>query len=313
MRQIIKGVLSEYTENLFEGSKRVKLSPRTENDLEYLSQLVWTASKTDDDDIPKKGSIMVMDPKGSNVEVPVFYLSELPAQGGVFPLDPKKPKNLYNLFIVVNPQEALNPSLKSTYHILYHELQHLMDLNSTEYLSKKREEEYSPENKDTGYWGHEFEFRAFSNEIMNAIYKEYTNLFDKVKDQEIQDSLDSMLSYFGKSGVLDTLGQEVLYSINSEKDKGSDVYPYVLKIAQLLKKYAPQRWNTFLKMLYNVTEEIKNELSTRGESQEVEQEEMLEKYDGPRKMGKSYCEKTPCKDMGFSQKASCRPYKDCYK
>ena len=34
---------------------------------------------------------------------------------------------------------------------------------------------------------------------------------------------------------------------------------------------------------------------------------------GKRKMSKSYCEKTPCKDMGFSQKASCRPYKNCYK
>ena len=31
-----------------------------------------------------------------------------------------------------------------------------------------------------------------------------------------------------------------------------------------------------------------------------------------RKMSKSYCEKTPCEDMGFSQKASCRPYKNCY-
>jgi len=34
---------------------------------------------------------------------------------------------------------------------------------------------------------------------------------------------------------------------------------------------------------------------------------------GTRKMSKSYCEKTLCKDMGFSQKASCRPYKNCYK
>ena len=34
---------------------------------------------------------------------------------------------------------------------------------------------------------------------------------------------------------------------------------------------------------------------------------------GKRKMSKSYCEKTPCKNMGFSQKASCRPYKNCYK
>jgi len=36
-------------------------------------------------------------------------------------------------------------------------------------------------------------------------------------------------------------------------------------------------------------------------------------YNESRKMSKSYCEKTPCKDMGFSQKASCRPYKNCYK
>jgi hypothetical protein len=33
----------------------------------------------------------------------------------------------------------------------------------------------------------------------------------------------------------------------------------------------------------------------------------------PRKMSKSYCKKTPCNKMGFSQKASCRPYKNCYK
>lgn len=36
-------------------------------------------------------------------------------------------------------------------------------------------------------------------------------------------------------------------------------------------------------------------------------------YKSPRKMSKKYCKKTPCKNMGFSQKASCRPYKNCYK
>jgi len=36
------------------------------------------------------------------------------------------------------------------------------------------------------------------------------------------------------------------------------------------------------------------------------------KYNKKRKMSKSYCEKTSCSDMGFSQKASCRPYKNCY-
>lgn len=31
-----------------------------------------------------------------------------------------------------------------------------------------------------------------------------------------------------------------------------------------------------------------------------------------RKMSKKYCRKTTCRRMGFSQKASCRPYKNCY-
>ncbi len=302
MRQMIKGILKEYTENISEGSKRVKLHPRTESDLEYVSQLLWTASKTGDDEPPQKGTIMVIDPKGSAVEVPVFYLSEFPAQGGVFPFDKSKPRNLYNLFIIVNPEEALNPSLKSTYHILYHELQHLMDLNSTEYISQKKEKEYSTQDKEAGYWGHEFEFRAFANEIINGIYTEYKDRINKIDDQSLLDSIDSMISYFGKSGQLDKVGQRVLYDISSEVESGD--LPYILNVARLLRRHAPQRWNTFLKMLYNVGEELKSEIG---------QKEMSEEFKKPRKMGKSYCEKTPCKDMGFSQKASCRPYKNCYK
>jgi hypothetical protein len=32
-----------------------------------------------------------------------------------------------------------------------------------------------------------------------------------------------------------------------------------------------------------------------------------------RLMSKAYCKKTTCRRMGFTQKASCRPYKNCYK
>ena len=31
-----------------------------------------------------------------------------------------------------------------------------------------------------------------------------------------------------------------------------------------------------------------------------------------RLMSKAYCKKTACKKMGFTQKASCRPWKNCY-
>ena len=32
-----------------------------------------------------------------------------------------------------------------------------------------------------------------------------------------------------------------------------------------------------------------------------------------RLMSKAYCKKTPCKKMGFTQRASCRPWKNCYR
>lgn len=37
------------------------------------------------------------------------------------------------------------------------------------------------------------------------------------------------------------------------------------------------------------------------------------KFKKPRKYSKSYCQSTSCENMGFTQKASCRPYKNCYK
>ena len=36
-------------------------------------------------------------------------------------------------------------------------------------------------------------------------------------------------------------------------------------------------------------------------------------FSSPRKWSRAYCKKTPCKKMGFSQKASCRPFKNCYR
>jgi GNAT superfamily N-acetyltransferase len=35
-------------------------------------------------------------------------------------------------------------------------------------------------------------------------------------------------------------------------------------------------------------------------------------YEMPRKWDKEHCESKPCDEMGFSEKASCRPYVDCY-
>jgi len=52
-----------------------------------------------------------------------------------------------------------------------------------------------------------------------------------------------------------------------------------------------------------------------------EEEEFFQQFKGGRphrktrrrKMTRKYCKKTPCRKMGFTQKASCRPYKNCYR
>jgi hypothetical protein len=40
---------------------------------------------------------------------------------------------------------------------------------------------------------------------------------------------------------------------------------------------------------------------------------VYENTSGGRLMTRKYCKKTPCKKMGFTQKASCRPWKNCYR
>ena len=39
----------------------------------------------------------------------------------------------------------------------------------------------------------------------------------------------------------------------------------------------------------------------------------MQHYTFPRRFSRKYCQKTPCVKMGFTQRASCRPYKNCYR
>ena len=113
MKDIITKVLKEYTEEINERSTRVKLHPRTQSDLEYMTDKIYDAWKKKDDEVPKKGEIYVEDPTGDFAMVPVYYLSELENQAAVFPINNQKERNLYNVFIVVNPDEALVPTRKA--------------------------------------------------------------------------------------------------------------------------------------------------------------------------------------------------------
>lgn len=305
LRIIREYIIDNQRSKLNEGSKRKQLHPRTMADLDYVSDNIWSASKEKDDENPLKGTIYVEDSTGDSVEIPVYYLSSYESQGGVFELDPNKPRNLYNLFIVVNPEESAVPSRKSVYNTIYHELQHLMDLHTTHYLTDKEKTKYDSET-DEKYYGHDFEFRAYTNEFLQGLENEYMDLVGKYEKDELLKSLASILEYFGRSGEADKIAGDAIYRISSE-ERGEDTLPHSIKVLILLKRHNPKRWKEFLKMLYSTILDIKKKIEKQYD------EDLVEEFKKPRKMSKSYCQSTSCKDMGFSQKASCRPYKNCYK
>jgi hypothetical protein len=313
MEKLIRNILNQYTLNidkskLMEGSKRVKLGSRTISDLNYVVDKIWSDYLEKNDEEPLKGTILVKDPSGAEVSVPVYYLSNFQSQGAVFSINPDKPRNLYNLFLVVNPEETLVPSKKSLYNLIYHELQHLMDLHTTSYLTPKEMSKYDPE-VESKYWGHDFEFRAYANEILEGLANEYRNLYGVKSKEELLSSLKSVLEFFGKSGQVDKIGRDVFYGISSENPEQED-YPFAIQTLALLRQFNPKRWKEFLKMLYSTVGELVKEIKEMKSEGEIDESKKFKK---PRKWGPSYCKKTPCGSMGFSQKASCRPYKNCYK
>ena len=291
-----------------EGSKRVKLHPRTISDIKYVIDSIWRDYLKKDDDAPLKGTIYVKDPEGAEVSIPVYYLSDFESQGAVYQIDANKPRNLYNLFMVVNPDESLIPSKKSLYNLMYHEIQHMMDLHTTSHLTQKEIGKYGPDKPET-YWGHDFEFRAYGNEILEGIVNEYKDLLGKHTKEELLKSLKSLVEYFARSGQADEIAKNVLFSISSEESKDEE-YPHAIQVLSLLKQYNPKKWGEFLKMFYSTIIELTNDVKDYYKGGELGEGKKFKK---PRKYGQSYCKKTPCGDMGFSQKASCRPYKNCYK
>jgi hypothetical protein len=66
------------------------------------------------------------------------------------------------------------------------------------------------------------------------------------------------------------------------------------------------------------TDELKSKIDKAIQELSVEQNPSggrrnTRRFKKKRLMSKAYCKKTPCKKMGFTQRASCRPWKNCYR
>ena len=54
-------------------------------------------------------------------------------------------------------------------------------------------------------------------------------------------------------------------------------------------------------------------LKLKSEFEDLASKIVYENPSGGRLMSRKYCKKTACKKMGFTQRASCRPWKNCYR
>ena len=80
------------------------------------------------------------------------------------------------------------------------------------------------------------------------------------------------------------------------------------------------RLTTAINEIVEITEtddrysELKSKaLKLKTEFEAIARTIITENPSGGRLMTRKYCKKTPCKKMGFTQKASCRPWKNCYR
>ena len=159
---------------------------------------------------------------------------------------------------------------------------HATDPQFTTKYNEKYFADYDPE-VDEKYWGHEIEFRAVTNEFLEGLVNEFkrrNKRIIKVENRQlILKSLNNILNYFAKGeplsrlsldvinrisdeGLSDTRVANLLANISTDYPETSEFMnnkePYYLRLINTIKKFNPDMWPSFLKMLYDTSEEIKN-------------------------------------------------------
>lgn len=100
----------------------------------------------------------------------------------------------------------------------------------------------------------------------------------------------------------------------------------VLEFTQVLAEIAPKlrEWKDLFESFRNADDETLEAITVIGTEYHTQLKNALAHQSGlklqspsaaggkRRKMTRRYCKKTSCRKMGFTQKASCRPWKNCY-
>jgi hypothetical protein len=146
--------------------------------------------------------------------------------------------------------------------------------------------DYDPE-LDEKYWAHPIEFRAYANEFVEAMRREFLLRKKRLKNEKsinsLYISLDNILNYFATGEQLTKLSYQILDTMSGqipENNRISKVLddisiqypqifqympsgekkPYYVLTLEMMKRYDQTMWNRFLKLLYDAIQELKKEI-----------------------------------------------------
>ena len=270
--------------NVISEQKRYKLSPEDYTKLQELTDRLWTLHSKE---IPRKIEVDQMEFKtadGSDGKVKIF-LNPRYKNYGQMDLKPRTTRNPQKFVMQLNPK--LFGSKKNLFLTLYHEFMHGTDPNFTTRSNDNYWKDYDP-TVDEKYWGHPVEFRAVTNEFLEGLVNEFKRRNERVnnveKRQSLLMSLKNILNYFAKGEPLTRLSLDIINRISDEGLKDTRISnlladistdypdtsefmnnkePYYLKLINTIKKFNPDMWPRFLKMLYDTVDEI-NDIINKG-------------------------------------------------
>lgn len=196
-------------------------------------------------------------------------------------MDTKPPFSRDPMDFVMELQPKEYGSKKNLFLTMYHEMMHATDPMMSTKTNMKYQSSYS-EFDDKKYWGHPIEFRAITNEFLEALVLEFKRRLMRLRIPEnkkfLTKSLNNLMKYFKEGSPLSKLSLDILKRMNDDNvldnrfsrllsDIATDFpqtseflskqeEPYFLTYILNIKKYNPEIWRRFLTMLFKTSKEI---------------------------------------------------------
>jgi len=258
--------------------RRTNLNVQTKQDIRELVEKIFKKQdKFFDFNKIKVGELSILIDDGTKHNVEVIIDSSLPEEAEV--RDVSELEEYFDFKLSINPNFIKTKT--GLYNTIYHEVMHLSDPS----ITTKPSEDYL-NSQNYNYYSLMIEFRAWTNEILEALHNEVVNelgyITNKNELSDLKDTLKNIVVHIttgiplsskssrllrkmsGREETVDDL-DDILQKVNSSYPNLSHLtepigeeeeLPNYLLVLMNIKEANPKRWKIFIKMLKHTYDEL---------------------------------------------------------